>query len=96
MTAPVTIRRHGVVTGWRHQTGWRWTCRTCPPIRGRARAGFHHDHRFTDYLRPGRYPNAWTRCLQAALLHVHVHHQGPPPTRPMSEYPTVSYRAVGA
>lgn len=79
MTPLVKVRRHQIVNGWYRKTGWRWTCRACPPIRGRARAGFHHDHRFTDSRNPGRYPGAWTRCMRAAMCHIHAKHHAQEP-----------------
>jgi hypothetical protein len=69
---PITIRRSVSAT---HRTGWRWTCRTCPPTRGRQPGGFNWDSRFIDRRYPRRYPDAWNRCVKAALLHIHVHHR---------------------
>lgn len=78
---PVTVRRWTSETG---KTGWRWQCSTCPPIRpgpagtgGRPRGGFHWDTRWT--FARWRDAPAWNACVQAALLHIHVHHHGAPP-----------------
>jgi hypothetical protein len=77
----VTVRRWTSETG---KTGWRWQCHTCPPIRpasggtgGRPRGGFHWDSRFVIARMP-RHPGAWRACLQAAQIHVRLHHRKEP------------------